>query len=85
MHFENGVVVVNLKSRCIGSWSQSYHFGIYTYNTIVVVGYSVFTKWKIIFIPKMRYAISLVVSFYNAGDITRDRRIGSWSPWIRSM
>jgi hypothetical protein len=27
---------------------------------------------------KKRYAISCVVNFYNAGIVTRERRIGSW-------
>jgi hypothetical protein len=35
------------------------------------------TMREIIFILKTRYAISCVVNFYNAGVVTRDRRIGS--------
>jgi hypothetical protein len=50
---------------------------IYNYDASVVVGYSVFTLRKIIFILKTRSAIICVVNFYSAGVVTRDRRIGS--------
>jgi hypothetical protein len=30
------------------------------------------------FVLKTRYAVSCVVNFYNAGVVTRGRRIGSW-------
>jgi hypothetical protein len=33
---------------------------------------------KNIFVIKTRHAIGCAVNFYNAGVITRDRRIGSW-------
>jgi hypothetical protein len=35
---------------------------------------------KIIFNLKTHHAINSAVSFYNAGVVTRDRRIGSWCP-----
>jgi hypothetical protein len=60
------------------SWIQSYDFWMYSYNASVVVGWSVFTSEKIIFILKSRYAVRRVINFYNSGVVTRDRRIGSW-------
>jgi hypothetical protein len=37
-----------------------------------------FNRRKIIFNLKTRHAINSAVNFYNAGVVTRDRRIGSW-------
>jgi hypothetical protein len=47
------------------------------YNAGVAVGWSVFLhRRKIISILKR--AMLVVVNFYRAGVVTRDRRIGSW-------
>jgi hypothetical protein len=50
---------------------------IYKCNTSVVVVWSVLSSEKKNFYSKTNYAISCVVNFYNAGVVTRDRRIGS--------
>jgi hypothetical protein len=48
-----------------------------THNASIVVGYSVSTSEKNNYILKTRFASGCVVNFYNAGVVTRDRRIGS--------
>jgi hypothetical protein len=55
-----------------GAKPSTFKFTAHMYNALVVLGLSVFTSGKNIFILKTRYAISCVV--------TRDRRIGSWMP-----
>jgi hypothetical protein len=49
------------------------------HNASAVVGCSVFIVGKIIYILKTPCATRCAVNFYNAGVVTRDRRIGSWS------
>jgi hypothetical protein len=60
---------------------QSYYFRIYSYNASVVWRCSRLERFNIgeksFFILETRHAINSAVNFYNAGVVTRDRRIGS--------
>jgi hypothetical protein len=61
------------KNRRIGSWIQSYDFGINNYNAIDV-GWSVFSKQKKIFLVLKS---TRLLNFYNVGVVTSVCKIGS--------